>query len=897
MASALFLDSYFTIHVPSRPLPRHAAQSDAAHVSAIVQDAEDSGGRSQLYYDENLTIYLILTSPTPPTPTFLRSIHPSLELSYLPSSSPSSSSPNSPPTSFRLTLNGSSSLPPPSPAPGWKRPPLTPNPVPSTSPSTSAPGGGGGTPGGGNGVLAWSLPKPKAGPWVGDGRAVWMFEGNVPVVKIRGGSEDVAARLMATTVFRDEGGDDSLRPSAQGELEVRRTNGVNGVETEEVDLGAGGQSKEEESKEGEEEEDEYELGDDWAEIDLLGGLDAKSNTGFKLSRLSRSRSKSQPQASKPLPAPPSQNQHQRRSSHSKKAEAIPSLRRSFLKTYSLTHALSTRLRPLLLPSRSLIPSSSSSSKRRDILESDEDESLVLSVEISALVPFSLSRIRIPQADGLGVQELMPMKLKTGEEALFLFRVRRGERTDAVVVMVTGTPYELLPIDEKEVEEEAEKEEGRVRYPTEEYETHWSFALDGWGPPPPTPATAPIPPSSISQHPHQSAAGGGDIQQKTIVAGSKRHTIAGLSSLSRQHHQSRASIENKRISFPVTVAPTITTSPASFSHIQIESPGSASFDPSSNLATTLSTNPNAPPPPTPAFPPPNNPKERGHLVQPSVRRPPALARIPERGGSGAVPPANVAVTSGGGGSRKRPEPLRFVGGMEGERKGMGVDESQDGEEGLLVSVSLIPLREYEDVSSVDEEQDEGFPRSYSLGSGGANSKLEAVAEEEEASFTSFIMGRGGSGGLGGGSGNGNGNGKTVGVHDVFLVQVFILNRSPTTRRFTVGIPTRWEGGRYVQNVKRAAVAAAASSRAGGESGPGGMGVLYAKTKEVDSRKAGIIPLENGARVGPLPQGTCQSVRLRLLALRPGTHTVKELEIVEVETGRLHRLRNALTVVVK
>lgn len=48
--------------------------------------------------------------------------------------------------------------------------------------------------------------------------------------------------------------------------------------------------------------------------------------------------------------------------------------------------------------------------------------------------------------------------------------------------------------------------------------------------------------------------------------------------------------------------------------------------------------------------------------------------------------------------------------------------------------------------------------------------------------------------------------------------------------------------------------------------------------------------------PLQPGTCQSARIKFLALGPGVHSVGELEITDMTTGQQTRLRNVLNLVV-
>jgi len=56
--------------------------------------------------------------------------------------------------------------------------------------------------------------------------------------------------------------------------------------------------------------------------------------------------------------------------------------------------------------------------------------------------------------------------------------------------------------------------------------------------------------------------------------------------------------------------------------------------------------------------------------------------------------------------------------------------------------------------------------------------------------------------------------------------------------------------------------------------------------------GFTPLESRIRIGPLAQSSCQSVRMRFLAILPGIHSVDGLVLTDVETGHATSLRAVL-----
>jgi len=94
---------------------------------------------------------------------------------------------------------------------------------------------------------------------------------------------------------------------------------------------------------------------------------------------------------------------------------------------------------------------------------------------------------------------------------------------------------------------------------------------------------------------------------------------------------------------------------------------------------------------------------------------------------------------------------------------------------------------------------------------------------------------------------------------FSLEVFIFNKSANTRNLEVG---------FVEHLQNS--------------------VCPVQTP--------VVPLENNVRVGPLDPETCQTVRLRLLALEPGMHTIDNLTVTDIDSGRKMTLRAAVDVVI-
>ncbi|KAM0753351.1 hypothetical protein T439DRAFT_354775 [Meredithblackwellia eburnea MCA 4105] len=322
--------------------------------------------------------------------------------------------------------------------------------------------------------------------------------------------------------------------------------------------------------------------------------------------------------------------------------------------------------------------------------------------------------------------------------------------------------------------------------------------------------------------------------ESIVAGSKRHTIANLSALalkspalsrggsgkkSRPTSLPRQSSDFSKAPVPFTTelqTPGATGPPRRFFSLPpgaVEVPSRSSTPaPSSPVILhdpvpppKLSTDAIPPPLPTPAFPPHSSARPNFAVVE-SIAKAPGMARTSSEAKreswtaqSGTI--VDVTLKSSTGSQAK--------GIANGPGLGLSFEghTSLRGHGSLLVSVALMPLRDF---------KPDGAPM-------------------------------------------------PVGLLDVFLVEVFVVNRGDQIKRFTVGVPPKRGEDEVVVNE--------------------------------ESRVATIIPLENDVRIGPLAPRTCASVRLRFLAVRPGAHTLQELRLVDQATGFETRLREPLQVVVE
>ncbi|KAG9081276.1 hypothetical protein FS749_007788 [Ceratobasidium sp. UAMH 11750] len=106
-------------------------------------------------------------------------------------------------------------------------------------------------------------------------------------------------------------------------------------------------------------------------------------------------------------------------------------------------------------------------------------------------------------------------------------------------------------------------------------------------------------------------------------------------------------------------------------------------------------------------------------------------------------------------------------------------------------------------------------------------------------------------------------------DTFSLEVFVFNESDVVRRCEISCPAkkRWRQEAAERHIE-----------------------------ESSGGQAGIFPLENHIRIGPLRPGTCQSVRMRFLAVQAGVYTVDTLTLTDTETGFATNLKDVMNVVV-
>ncbi|KAF7980356.1 hypothetical protein HWV62_38801 [Athelia sp. TMB] len=108
-------------------------------------------------------------------------------------------------------------------------------------------------------------------------------------------------------------------------------------------------------------------------------------------------------------------------------------------------------------------------------------------------------------------------------------------------------------------------------------------------------------------------------------------------------------------------------------------------------------------------------------------------------------------------------------------------------------------------------------------------------------------------------------------DTFTLDIFIFNQSSWTRRFEVSYPD--------QRTRRKQDA-----------------VTGQYQHKQNAQTPGILPLDNRVRIGPLLPSTCQSVRLRFLAITPGVHSIDTLTLTDIVSGYSMNLRSVMDIVV-
>ncbi|GAA5938612.1 uncharacterized protein JCM15063_005369 [Sporobolomyces koalae] len=137
---------------------------------------------------------------------------------------------------------------------------------------------------------------------------------------------------------------------------------------------------------------------------------------------------------------------------------------------------------------------------------------------------------------------------------------------------------------------------------------------------------------------------------------------------------------------------------------------------------------------------------------------------------------------------------------------------------------------------------------------------------------------------------------VGLLDVFLVQLFVVNQTDQVKRFVVSVPpkcSRLKSQEYERGQSGGGRGKPRGEHLGVRSGVGSDAVTVDESEQV----ATLVPLENDVRIGPLAPNSCASLGLRMLAISPGAHMLEELKLIDSADGTETRLQKPLWVVVE
>ncbi|KAG8898296.1 hypothetical protein FRC01_010959, partial [Tulasnella sp. 417] len=366
------------------------------------------------------------------------------------------------------------------------------------------------------------------------------------------------------------------------------------------------------------------------------------------------------------------------------------------------------------------------------------------------------------------------------------------------------------------------------------------------PPSPFPSGSPFSRFSLAMDSPIQGLGKRDSGLLSPVAGSKRHTVSGLAALSERlgFNKKRSSVPTasaniSRVPSPISIHP---HTPTRFNPSQLPSPnpgGALSVPPTPGFG-------GGPPPPTPAFP--------SYSPAESTVPPSPMSQSPivgPRGPGPIVEPSRTKLMLGSPGpstphpqnrfSQLPPPPL-----TPADRAAQSLADGN----ALLVSISLVPPPRGDDYDGDEDKRDYIYPM------------------------------------------------------DNFGLDIFVSNKSNRPRSWEVSYPERKRWRKENQ---------------AGPSNPAGRDSKTNPAFEL-SAPVGVMPLENHIKVGcvalrnslcqrrlaspsiltlagrPLHPDSCQSVRMKFVALRSGVHSIDVLNIRDMESGGSTSLRSVMHVVV-
>ncbi|KAF5345766.1 hypothetical protein D9758_011868 [Tetrapyrgos nigripes] len=244
----------------------------------------------------------------------------------------------------------------------------------------------------------------------------------------------------------------------------------------------------------------------------------------------------------------------------------------------------------------------------------------------------------------------------------------------------------------------------------------------------------------------------------------------------------------------------------------------------------------------------------------------------------------ALGSGGGMSAVPPTPRPVVG-VEG---GFGFDDAQGGGEGpsegenIIVSVGLLPRSKMKAKTKGRRRQGHGHEED----SDQTNSESDSDADDTDTDVFNV---------------NPDSNPDTksdsdfIYPMDIFILDIFVFNRSTWTRRFEITCPdARIRRKKLEKETIMGLANNQGTKKNQRRSGATAAAALLTMEKE-KIQGPGVLAMENRIRVGPLLPSACQSVRMKFLAVTPGVHAIDTLTLTDVESGFSMNLRSVMDIV--
>ncbi|KAL3901120.1 MAG: hypothetical protein SGCHY_000840 [Lobulomycetales sp.] len=243
--------------------------------------------------------------------------------------------------------------------------------------------------------------------------------------------------------------------------------------------------------------------------------------------------------------------------------------------------------------------------------------------------------------------------------------------------------------------------------------------------------------------------------------------------------------------------------------------------------------------------------------------------PRTPGARVINPQYVSSSSGGGGGKSRTTPVG--------KPGM---HAAGAASGVLTPTPLEPTTAILGPTGPGKSAD---------GSRGVGDVLVSLSLES-----------GGAGDGGGAAGGGGGGG--VRLNQVFTMQVLLVNTGDTPRNLRVCVPDKYTRAPLPATRCDARVpmleAAAVLPTNSAKQQPVGIVLdphgFYSRYMEFEKREASIVCLEEETTLSPLAGKSCVTCNLHFVPIKGQLHTIKELIIVDLDSGEQDTIHNGLSV---